>query len=285
MTDTIQTIPIDAIDAEALIRDRKNLDSEGMDELQSSILRHGLRMPIEVYETETPDGALGYGLISGFRRLDVFRRLKKLTGLAEYAAIPCFVRTPQSIPEAMIAMVEENEIRAEISPYERGRIALLARDSGFFPTIEEAVDRLYGAASSQKRSRLRALARLAEEVDGYLTAPERLTQAQALRLSNACRAGLGEVIRTALTEASMTDPEGQWQLLLPILAEAEEVMRSEAGPSRPGRPRRVVRPRHGLTVRRELARDGWVLRFTGREATGELVELVMDEVERWVKKS
>ena len=181
MSDPIQMTPLDAIDAEALLRDRSKLDAEDLDELQTSVLRHGLRMPIEIYETETPDGKLGYGLISGFRRLEVFRRLHKLTGLSEYATIPCFVRTPQSIPEAMIAMVEENEIRAEISPYERGRIAMLARDSGFFPTIEEAVDKLYGAASQQKRSRLRALARLAEEVDGYLSAADAGAGAPALK--------------------------------------------------------------------------------------------------------
>lgn len=284
MINTLEKIPLDAIDMEALIRDRASFEPEALGELQTSILKHGLRMPIEVYEMEPAPGRPAYGLISGFRRMEVFKVLRKLTGLPDFDAIPAFVREPQSIPEAMMAMVEENEIRADISPYERGRIAMLARDSGFFGTIEEAVDTLYAAASSQKRARLRSLARLAEEVDGFLTAPERLSQAQALRLADACRAGLGEVIRTALAEASMTDPEGQWQLLQPILAEAEEVARSQAGPSRPGRPRRIIKPRHGLTVRRELARDGWVLRFTGREATGELIELVMDEIERWVKQ-
>ena len=41
--------------------------------------------------------------------------------------------------------------------------------------------------------------------------------------------------------------------------------------------------RAGLTVRRELAAEGWVLRFTGPEATGMLMETVLDEVERMVK--
>ena len=39
-------------------------------------------------------------------------------------------------------------------------------------------------------------------------------------------------------------------------------------------------PRPGLKIRRELAPEGWLLRFTGPEATGELMEDIMDEVER-----
>ena len=48
----------------------------------------------------------------------------------------------------------------------------------------------------------------------------------------------------------------------------------------PGRPRRVIKPRAGLTVRREMSRDGWILRFTGREATGMMIDTVLDEIER-----
>ena len=49
---------------------------------------------------------------------------------------------------------------------------------------------------------------------------------------------------------------------------------------RGGRPRRMIKPRAGLTVRREMSRDGWILRFTGREATGMLIDTVLDEIER-----
>ena len=40
-------------------------------------------------------------------------------------------------------MVEENEIRADLSPWERGRIAVTARDAGLFDTIAAAVERGY----------------------------------------------------------------------------------------------------------------------------------------------
>ena len=121
--------------------------------------------------------------------------------------------------EALAAMIEENEIRESLSPWERGRIALVAHRQEIFGTIEEAVAKLYPAANKVKRSRLRTLAHLADELDGFLTAPERLSLRQALRIAAALSAGFGDVIRTALEESRLDDPQTQWQLLLPILAE------------------------------------------------------------------
>jgi ParB family transcriptional regulator, chromosome partitioning protein len=280
MPENLHHIPIAAIDEAALTRDRTGLDAEALAELRLSIAAHGLRMPIEVFELAEPRGALSHGLLSGFRRLTAVRALHELTGEARWETIPAFLRAPADLGAALTAMVEENEVRAELSPFERGRIIVAARDQGVFGTIEEAVERLYPAASPQKRARLRTLARLAEEIEGHLTAPEFLTQAQALRLAAAFRAGFGEAIRTALAEASLSDPASQWQALLPILAEAERAPRDDVAPARPGRPRRVLSPRPGLTIRREMTRDGWLLRFTGREATGPLLDAVMDEIER-----
>ena len=55
-------------------------------------------------------------------------------------------------------------MRAEVSPWERGRFAVIARDIGVFATVEEAVDRLHPGASRAQRQRLRAFARVAEEL-------------------------------------------------------------------------------------------------------------------------
>jgi ParB family chromosome partitioning protein len=182
--------------------------------------------------------------------------------------------------EALTAMVEENEIRESVSPWERGRIAWLAHRQGAFPTIEEAVARLYPAANAVKRTRLRALAHLAEELDSVLTAPEQFSLRQCLRLSAALNAGFGEVLRTALEESSLDDPQSQWDLLVPLLTEAERQPAETATPERPGRPRRVFRPRETLTIRREMTRDGWCLHFTGRDAKGALIDEVIGEIER-----
>ena len=90
----------------------------------------------------------------------------------------------------------------------------------------------------------------------------------------------GDLIRTALDESSIKDPDHQWELLQPILAEAAEHTRKPERSTTPGRPRRLIRPRYGLTIRRERTRDGWSLHFTGREATGAMMDLVLDEIER-----
>lgn len=266
-------IPLAAIDESALPRDRGALDPEALAELRHSIARDGLRQPIEVFET-TPGR---YALISGYRRLAALRALDAASG--RFPTIPAFVRSPASLPEAVAAMVAENDLRAEIAPWDKGRIAVAARNAGLFPTLDAAIDALYPTAHGARRTRLRALAALAEDLDGLFAAPETLSQRQCLRLATACRAGFADLIRTALEESLAATPEAQWTLLQPILLEADQSLHDET-PYRPGRPRRLLRPRPGLTIRRELAPEGWTLRFTGPEATGMLMETVMDEVER-----
>lgn len=257
MPDTIYHLPLADIDPAALARDRTTLDEAAQTELRLSIAASGLRMPIEVFPVEHDEGQPPYALLSGFRRLTAVRTLHEMSGDARHATIPAFVRQPANLAAALASMVEENEIREDLSPWERGRIAVTARDMGLFPTIEAAVDKLYPAAERSKRTRLRALARLVEEFDGAFAAPETLSLRQALRLEGALRAGLADLVRTTLSETRLTDPGSQWQALLPILAEAERPLRDAAAPSRPGRPRRVFTPRPGLTIRREMSRDGY----------------------------
>lgn len=73
-------LSIDEIDADAMVRDRVVLDAAEMDELKGSISKTGLRLPIEVYELPEPEGALRYGLLSGYRRLKAVRDLRALNG-------------------------------------------------------------------------------------------------------------------------------------------------------------------------------------------------------------
>ena len=182
-------------------------------------------------------------------------------------------------------MIAENEIRADLSPWEKARIVVEARDQGLFPTLDEAVARLYPALNRQRRIRIRAVADVVEALpDGLLARPEELTQAQLLRLGTAIRAGMGDVIEAALAQSSETTPAAQWRLLQRIVEEAEEEAREAARPGaprrayKPGRPRRLARPRAGLMIRRERTPEGWTLRFTGPDATGPLMEDIMDYV-------
>jgi ParB family chromosome partitioning protein len=178
--DTLHQIPLAEIDPAALTRDREGLDADALDELKTSIAANGLRMPVEVFPLTEPKPPHRYGLISGLRRLMAFQGLLELTGQPKYSTIPAFLRPPGTMAQALASMVEENEIRAPLSPWERGRIAYLAHRQEIFPTIEEAVAKLYPAASRQKRVRLRALAHLAEELAGHLTCARR-TSAKARR--------------------------------------------------------------------------------------------------------
>jgi ParB family chromosome partitioning protein len=118
-------IPIPEIDPTALLRDRSDLDPAALATLRTSIAAEGLRMPIEVWTLSTPriqpnGPPHRYGLISGLRRLTACRSLGHTT-------IPAFLRTPDTLTDAMAAMISENEHRSAISAWEKGRILLYAQ--------------------------------------------------------------------------------------------------------------------------------------------------------------
>jgi ParB family chromosome partitioning protein len=279
MSDTVHHIPLAEIDQSALTRDRTGLDPEPQSELEQSIAVSGLRQPIEVFPLAEPRGGQRYGLLSGFRRLLAFRTQLENTGQDRYEKIPAFVRERTDLATSLAAMVAENEIRAGISPFERGLICVTARNMGAFASIEEAINGLYPTSCRVKRHRLRTLAYFAEEMDGQLAAPEKLSEQRAFRIARALSAGFGDLMRTALEESSVKDPDHQWDLLVPILTEAEDHARKPETSETPGRPRRILRPRYALTVRRVRTQEGWNLCFTGREATGAMMDLVLDEIE------
>ena len=168
-----QDIPLTEIDAQALPRDRAHMDPEALDELRLSILQEGLRHPIEVWRKS--DGT-GYGLISGHRRLTVFRQLER-------TAIPAVLRTPASVPEALSAMVSENEIRAQISPWEKAMLVLTCCDEGLFQGEDAAIAALFPAISRQKRARLRNAVAVAHPTgpEPKMTCNARMASSRAVR--------------------------------------------------------------------------------------------------------
>lgn len=276
MTDSIHAIPLDRIDEDALPRDRTRLDPTALSELTTSIATTGLRQPIEVFATDT-----GYGLISGLRRLTAFRQLAG-SRPDDFATIPAFLRDPGTLETALTRMVEENDIRADISPWDQARMVIEAWRAGLYDTPDAALAGLYPNANRQRRARIRSVAVVVEEFEGTLIDPDHLTQRQLLRLAAACREGFIEVLTHALTECGAATAPAQWRLLETVLAEAEADARSPEHSPRPGRPRRVARIRTTLSIRRERTPEGWVLRFTGQDASGALMEDIMDEIERLV---
>lgn len=267
-------IPTDRIDPHALPRDRSVIDRAAQDELQRSIAASGLRQPVEVFAT--PEG---YALISGYRRLAAVQALHALTGDARWSRIDAVLRAPATLAEALAAMVEENEIRAELSSWERARIAVSAERQGHFATLDAALCGLYPHAHRTKRIRLRAVAEVVEALDGALADPESLAERRLLRIANALRLGWGELIEAALESAEAETAAAQWIALEPVLTEAETLV-AEGRPTRPGRPKRLSRPYRSVTIRRERTRNGYLLRITGAGANDTLMTEVLDQIEQ-----
>ena len=116
-------------------------------------------------------GALPYGLISGWRRLQALKALHAETGEPRFATVQALVRRPETAADAYVTMVEENEIRLGLSHYERARVAALATARGVFPTEDDALRALFATASRPKRSRIRAFLDIFHALDGVPALP------------------------------------------------------------------------------------------------------------------
>lgn len=226
-----QMVPLEQIDADYIRRDRMVEDVEAMAELLESLRVNGLRTPIEITRTQE-----GFGLISGFRRLEAFRRLSDTD--PRFAEIPAFVRDAKTGQGAYVSMVEENELRANLSPYERGRIAALAAGQGVFASTEAAVDELFAAASKAKRSKVRGFAVVHEALGDLLQFPVALSEKAGLKLAAALRDGAQAQLRDALARGGATDPKSEWSLLESALAVAPAPTPDK---SKGGRPKQVMR--------------------------------------------
>jgi hypothetical protein len=95
-----------------------------MAELKSSILSHGLRLPIEVFELAIPQNGKRYGLISGYRRLNAIISLAAETGRPDFRAIRALIRRPEGAAEAFVA----DTFRCSCW-YSSGVVSLGGRDS------------------------------------------------------------------------------------------------------------------------------------------------------------
>lgn len=195
-------LALDAVDAGYLLRDRIAADADETAALRESLRLHGQRMPVEVADL----GGGRYGLIAGWRRLTALRALHAETGEARFATVAALVRQPATAAEAYVAMVEENEIRAGLSYWERGRIAVRAVEAGVFPDERTALQRLYAAASRARRSKIGSFAALVRALDGVLAFPAALPERQGLALAQALAADPGVAGRLAARLAA--DPPG-----------------------------------------------------------------------------
>lgn len=279
MTDILQ-IPLDQIDATALLRDRLTLDSHDLGTLQTSILTDGLRQPIEVFAQH---GDTPYALISGLRRLTAFRQIHARHP-SQCATIPAFIRQPQDVAQAMALMVAENEIRAPITPWEKGALIQSCVENGLYPNLDTATEALFPALTRQAHSRLRGFALVVQTFDGALTDPRSLSTRRMDRLAAACRAGLIDLMHMTLDEHRGAGLETQWRALVPTITEA--ILTPDDPETTPtGRPRRALRLRSGITLRREWTHTGWLIRINAKHSDHpEIVDDILDLVERWFQE-
>lgn len=201
----IQPVPLDAIEAGHLVRDRLlDASDDDMGALIDSLRTRGQQTPIDVVAL---DGGR-YGLISGLRRLTALTQLGAPSVLARIIA-------PETAAEAYVSMIEENEIRASLSLYERARIVAKAVEAGVFPDTRDALLTLYAATPRAKRSKIKSAVSVVEALDGALRYPTYLSERACLDLARALEEDpeLAAVLRARLTEAAPDSAEAEAELL------------------------------------------------------------------------
>ena len=178
----IERIELDQIDESHLVRDRLEQDEDEMGALMVSLRSRGQQTPIEVVVlTGRPDGKT-HGLISGWRRLSALKRLYAEGSEPEFSSIKALVIQPDTARDAYVAMVEENEIRVNLSHYERARIAVRALREGVFPNQKMALQGLFGNATRAKRSKIGSFVALVEALDAVLYFPVAINERLGLAL-------------------------------------------------------------------------------------------------------
>jgi ParB family transcriptional regulator, chromosome partitioning protein len=289
----ILEIPLSQIQPDAMIRDRTVLIAEEMTALQDSIALNGLRLPIEIFALPRPrsDGPR-YGLLSGYRRLKAVQHLFELTGKEKYATIRAILRDPDQMGGAFAAMIEENEIRASLSHFERGRIVVIAVQQGLFVNVEEAVNKLFPSASKAKRSKIRSFALIFEELGDMLKFPETLKEKEGLRLAQVLRQGGTARLREILTSDDPTTPAYEAELLAQALPELDGKPKDVRRGGRPssklletGRQGpQTLNILSGITLRCDEDSQGYLIRLSGEGLTSDLIDSVMSELQRLLEK-
>ena len=264
----MRSIDLARIEEGWIARDRAALEPEAMEELKGSIRASGLRLPLEV--CAIGDGR--YGLLSGYRRLMALRALAAEGGAS---AAPCLVTPASSLGTRYARMVEENEIRADLSPYERGRVAVVAAGQGAYEGIEAAVNALFAQASKAKRSKIRAFALVHEELGDLMRHGPALPERSGLALAAAIRGGFAAKLRAALEAAEESGASetaaGEWRALAGALADADGAKGAGGRPSAP-----VRDLGHGVSAKAGKGR----LELTGLTQTQS--EALMERISDWL---
>ena len=264
----IERLPLAEIDAGHLVRDRQSVDAEEMETLVSSIRARGQQMPVEVVDRGS-EVHPRYGLISGWRRLMALGQIGESQVLA-------LVRRPETAAAAYLAMVEENEIRAGISFYERARIVVKALESGVYPDTKTALNGLFGNVSRAKRSKIKSFMTLVETLDDALRFPAAISEKAGLALVQAIEAGHAPALHEALLHDPAPDAAAEAQLIARVCSPVP-VLATVVSPLPP--PRSEDRPAEHPDVRFDPEAGVIVISGTGVD------EKMAARVRSWLMKS
>jgi ParB family chromosome partitioning protein len=256
-------LPLSSVKATHLQRDRMHMDPEEMASLETSIRNRGQQMPIEV--VALPNGQ--YGLISGARRLAALTALHAETG-DRFGSIQALLRPFKDAPEAYLAMVEENEIRADLSFYERGRLAHEAARLGVFDSAATAVKVLFQHAPAPKRSKILSFVALHQALGDALRFPEAIPEKLGLALVKALQ-GNPDRIQQLRDRLTATPPES----VLQERAVLEAGLRPETTPEAPSE---AMETQENITAGVQVkARPGRVV-LTGQGVTEDFLRELTD---------
>lgn len=257
----VQTLALSEITEDYMIRDRMVQDADEMESLKASLAARGQQAPIEVIDL----GADGFGLISGWRRLQALRALHAETGEARFATVEALIKPLEGVSESYLAMVEENEIRANLSFYERAHLACEAARLGVYPTPARAVQTLFANASAAKRSKITSFTKLHQALGGVLRFPAAIPEKLGLALVSAleAEAGFGPRLKDRLRK---TPPQSA----------SEERAALERSLRKPAAPPKAEPVAEGITL--ESRKNALVLSGTG--VTPELRQALVDWLAR-----
>lgn len=204
----VERLPLFAIDLGHLVRDRLKAQSEDLEALKSSLKARGQQVPVEVLDRGSK-ASPRYGLISGWRRMLALSEI----GVNEVLAV---VREPKSASDAYVAMVEENEIRSDISFYERARIVVKALEQGVYSDPKSALQSLFANVSRAKRSKIKSFMMLVEALDDVLRFPTSISEKNGLVIAKALQAdpSVADSIRAGLIQAKPENAEKEIAALL-----------------------------------------------------------------------
>jgi ParB family chromosome partitioning protein len=256
----IQRLPLERIETGHLVRDRMVLDEGEMAALVASLRARGQQVPIEVVAREGG----GYGLISGLRRVMALREI----GEADVLAL---VRRPETSSDAYLAMVEENEIRAGISFYERARLAAEAARLGIYADPQAAIGALFASASPAKRSKIGSFVRVHEALGSALRYPAAIPERLGLALAALLDRDMGAAGRlaNALERAMPTDAAAERAVLEQALTDAAKT---------------VTKPRNSVEKPREIAKGVKIEARRGRVVLSGagVTEALRRDLEEWL---